>query len=211
MSSIKYLPVGSLTVDRRVQRNYNGAWARKIADRFSASDLGVFHVSEREDGTLSLLDGQHRKAACEIIGEPSRKVQCKIYVCLSLAEEAAKFRQLNHNLGVSYLDEFFVRLTEQDTVAVAITEACRDNGWEVARGSGVGKIAAMKSLEAVYNGSRKFGHGTGIARVHTVLSVVTSAWGHVREAVDGSILLGLGSVVARYDEDINYKSLVGKL
>lgn len=208
---IRYLPAGSLVIDPKVQRELNPAWARTIASEFDDAHLGTFHVSRRTDGTCVLMDGQHRREALLLLGQPHRKVECKVYLGLSLQEEAETFRALNHKLNMRYIDDFFVRVTQREPVATAIVWACKQEGWTASRSPAEGRIAAMKSLEAVYAGNRKFGQEPDTGRVQAVLHLVTRAWGHCREAVDGSILHGLGMAIMRYGNAIDYDSLISKL
>lgn len=51
--------------------------------------LGFLVVSERQDGTLAVMDGAMRaEAVCRVEGEDA-VVPCKVYTGLTVAQEAA--------------------------------------------------------------------------------------------------------------------------
>jgi len=83
-----FLPVESLQVDHRYQRPLNAQWARWLAENWDDRMLGVLTVSQREDGSFWLLEGQHRSAALVSIGMAERKVPCIAFKNLSVREEA---------------------------------------------------------------------------------------------------------------------------
>src|SRR5438094_4558254 len=83
-----FLRVDSLQIDHAYQRPLNAQWARWLAQNWDDRMLGVMTASERSDGSVWLLEGQHRSAALVAVGLGERRVPVIVFKNLSLKEEA---------------------------------------------------------------------------------------------------------------------------
>jgi hypothetical protein len=186
----KHVPAGQLTVDPRVQRDHlTIAKVNKIREAFDKDALQTLQVSQREDGTLVILDGWHRWTVVmemEDLGADF-KLECKVHTGLTLQDEAKLFVLFNVQEAANKLDLHKARATQGDVVAVTIDEVVAKHGWEV--GKGDGKIRAVVALEAIYYVGENHLDGFGSTHLSNSLGVVTDAWGRDDvKAVDQNIL-----------------------
>lgn len=190
------LPAGALTVDPAVQRSLVGNWSRKLTGNFNPNSLGTLTVSARDDGTIVILDGQHRHAAALAAGH-KEPMPCIVHSGLSRDQEAAMFIQLNDSRRVDTLDRFRIRVVAGDPAAVELDSILRVYGWKIAPGKANANFAAVGALEAVYNGSgvRK---GPRPDMVRAVLATINNAWGLTYEGTNRTIVAGLGVFYARH-------------
>jgi hypothetical protein len=197
--------VGDLSIDPNVQRAMKKGRVDKIAADFHPEALGVLTTSYREPGIIHVVDGQHRYRAAEAAGYQG-PIKTNEYRGLTLAQEAALFSLLNNTEKVGPIDQFLVACVEGRPSALALARILKDNGWAVSTAAGKGKISAIRSLERVYNLGER-----GPWAAAATIAVLTSAWGHVSSAVNGSLIEGLGRMLAKYGEDVDLTDLGKRL
>lgn len=181
--------VGDLWVDPGVQRSLRKARVTAIAANFKPDAVGVLTTSFRSPKRIHIIDGQHRYRAAEAAAYTG-VIQTMEYQGLTVPQEAALFRLLNATEKVSRIDQFLIACVEEDPSAVRLASFLADHGWSVG-GSGVeARLSAIGSLERVFALSPEAADAT--------LAVLTKAYGHRPAAVQGSMIEGLGRMLARY-------------
>lgn len=203
------IAVDAVTVDRRIQRPLNISRVKHIARNFDPRSLGVLTLSLRPDGSVVVLDGQHRWAAAKAINYTD-KLPALTYEGLSIEEEAALFLTQNDAKPVSTLDKFLVRITEGDDVAVAIARVVTAHGWVIQPGQTYGSIASVAALERAYNGAG-VSAGPRLDVVGRVLETITEAWGHDPKAANGTIIGGLALLFLRFEYEVRSDKLIPSL
>lgn len=198
--------VGDLSVDPRVQRSMKKARVQAIADDFRPEALGVITTSHRAaDGLIHIVDGQHRYRAAEAAGYQGT-IKTNEYQGLTLAQEAELFRLLNSTEKVGPVDQFLVACIEGRRAAVELAAILSENRWSVSASAGNGKISAIRSLERVYALPE-----CGPWAAAAAIAVLTGAYGHIPSAVNGSLVEGLGKMLARYRSDVDLNGLKERL
>lgn len=200
-STIVERKVGDLAVDPNVQRGLKKSRVDAMAADFHPEALGVLTTSVR-DGLIVLVDGQHRYRAAEAAGYKGI-LTTNEYRGLSLQQEAALFRLLNKTEKVNPIDQFLVACIEGRPESLAIARYLADNGWSVSTSARKGHISAIRSLERVYSLSP-------VAAGRTI-AVLTAAYGREPDAVQGSMLEGLGRFLVRYGNDVDLNDLAKRL
>ncbi len=208
-SRTEWVPLAKIQRDPRVNtRPVNKAWVDKHVPVFDSSLIGILAVSERPDGTLVVLDGQHRMELLRRIGWGDQTVQCHIYTGLGEQREAAIFRGLNDRRYVEALYDFLAELTAGERAAIEITSAVDNAGWKVGRGRGRDRvISAITSMRRIYGNP----DAPNFAALVKTLTTVTQAWGYQDEAVNGQILEGIGRVYIRFGDQVDQADLAKKL
>lgn len=202
-----------MTIDQEVQRKegVNQRQVDKMAANFEPDALGTFILSQRDNGTLVVLDGMHRRAAGIAAGY-NAYVDAKVFSGLTVAEEASLFLLYNDKKDPSAVSKFHARVLSQDAEAVEMFQIISTNGWTIAQGDSNGYLSAVNAVERVYTtgaGTLKRGRYANILEV--VLSVVTESWGHDSDATNGTVLQGLGQLYGRFQGDVDSKKLVSEL
>jgi hypothetical protein len=179
-----------VTTDRRAQRALDPNRVAGMANDFRPAAFGVPAVSLRADGTITVLDGQHRFAALNEMGAGSKGVDCLAYEGLSLAEEAELFRWLNDSKNLTPRDLFRISVTAGDPVAVAANKALEVRGWTAEKGK-KNTMSAVSTFGVLYERD---------ARAATcAITVLAAAWGPTQPASSALALRGTWMLCKRYE------------
>lgn len=200
----KTISVDKMVVYREVQRDPpSKKMVKEIADVLDLSALGTFHISQRADGTLSVMDGQRRKLALELRGMGSYRVNCLVYTGLTVAQEAAMFRLLNRQRIVSLADDFSKGVVAGDERDVGITKTMEKIQWKIARGNAPGVAACIKPLRDLWN------HDGNGALLNRTVTTLDAAFGRDKGTMCSSLVAGMGKFLAK--DGVDQAALVGKL
>lgn len=207
----QFLALGILNVDARYQRKLIPSHVKAIVRDFDPIYLGLPDVSEREDGTLWVMDGQNRLAATRIYlgdGWEKQHVECLVYSGMGLEDEAAFFNMRNKTKQLTPWAKFKSRLTAGDKIAKDIVKIASDAGFTVADGSGLRCVVA---LEWVYSGVKAHNAADGPKNLARTLAVMAKSWGTKPPYANGDLVYGLGMFLERYNGEIEIPRLVAKL
>lgn len=111
-------------------------------------------VSKRDDGSLWVIDGQHRLAAALLRGD-IQFLPCCVGVYGSVADEAAMFVAMNRaRKPMNRLDDFHAAIASGDSEAIEITKLITDAGFTVSRKTGSqswrpGEVAFTSAISKV--------------------------------------------------------------
>lgn len=138
--SIENRNPAELNLDDSYQRSTdNGAsqaLIRKIAHGWDWRMCLPLVVSKRDDGTLWVIDGQHRLAAAKLRGDIPF-LPCCVAVYGSVADEAAMFVAMNRTRkAMNRLDDFHAAIASGDSEALEIAKLITDAGFTVSRRTG---------------------------------------------------------------------------
>jgi hypothetical protein len=194
--------VGDLWVDPKVQRSLKKGRVTKMAGDFKPEALGVLTTSFRSADRIHVIDGQHRYRSAEAAAYTGT-LQTMEYHGLTIAEEAALFRLLNTTEKVNRVDQFIVSCMEENPDSLRLAKFMADHGWSVGTSATDSSLAAIASLERVYALSPDAADGA--------LAVLTAAFGHRPSAVQGSLIEGLGRMLARYGRAVDLDDLAKRL
>lgn len=209
-NKITTMKTADLFVDHTVQRTLNMRRVDAMVEDFEKEALRVLVVSHRDDGTLHIVDGQHRWAAASKVG--IQTLQCMVYSGLTKPQEAALFRVLNNTKIVNAIDKFLVRVVEGDLAAVYIHSVITKAGWNVSTSyKGNGAFAAVAAIEWVYHGGSLKPNSRQEAPVRQIFEILTAAWGYDPDAGRADIVRGLGLFLIRYGHVIDLAKVVHML
>lgn len=194
--------VGDLWVDPQVQRSLRKARVEKMAGDFKPDAVGVLTTSFRTGTRIHVIDGQHRYRAAEAAGYTG-VLQTMEYHGLNIPEEAALFRLLNTTEKPSRIDQFLVSCVEENPDSLRLARHLADNGWSVGVSGAEARLSAIGSLERVY--------ALDPRAAASVLAVLTAAFGHRAAAVQGSLVEGVGRMLARYGLAVDLDDLAKRL
>lgn len=134
LPELKWLPISSLVVDPRYQREVGRAGEKnviKIAKGFRWRKFGVVIVAPIGDGRYAIVDGQHRTLGTAARG--FEMVPCMI-IAADEREQADAFTAINGNVTLmTPLQIHAARVASGDLKAIALEEACRDGDVTICR------------------------------------------------------------------------------
>lgn len=156
-------------------------------------------ISERDDGSLFVIDGQHRAASAlerkipvqrdgktEWKHEPVVKLWAQVHTGLTLAEEAQMYVLLNNTKVPQAVDRIAVAAVGGDPVAERLVNIAAKYGWYLKRSP---RVQASKAL---YKIAGMDDDGVVLDRVFHVL---TEAWQHDADATRSDIVEGLARLI----------------
>lgn len=210
---LEWVPVGRIVADPAYQRTLSIKQVTTIARAFDPFILGVIIVSQRDDGQLYVLDGQHRVEALRTLGYADDHIPAMVYVNLSLEDEARIFAQTNKNrmyLPPQY--HFRARLVAGDKEALALKETVEHYGfhlnyWKPLPGDEKGAATAMYRPEGMISaiGELERLSRSGVEKLGRVLGLAHDAWGEDVVGLSAIILRGLAifhnAFTERYDRE----------
>lgn len=189
MSRFKKLKPSQIDIDPRFNRDLDEGRAKTIARKIKTDLLGVPVISERENGKLIALDGQHRIAACRMAGFDDL-ILCEVHDGLSLPDEAALFLGLNSELRrpVRVFDKFKAQLVAKDPVAIEIASITKKHGFRVTKATATCGICAIQALVSTY-------HRGNLPDVLTVMM----AWSEGdKDYLEGILIRALSVFLGKY-------------
>jgi len=177
-----------LEADGRFNRPIYNSHVEALAATFSSAAFGCLELWRREDGTLVILDGQHRRLAALMVGVPGdvKAIPALVHDGLTLDQAAELFVALNATRLVNPYDKFRALLIAGHGETCDINRIVQGQGLRVAGGKADGTISAVTTLRRVYHMGDP--HGTVMA---LALKTLRSAWADVSEAYEAPLLKGI--------------------
>jgi hypothetical protein len=131
-----YAAKESLRIDQTYQRALNDAKRRRIAAEFNWAAFGVLTVARRPDGTMWVIDGQHRLGAA-MSRSDIRDVPCVVFEFGgNVADEAVDFYLTNKNRKpLTGFEVFKAQVAGGDATAIAVNEMILASGRVVEVGA----------------------------------------------------------------------------
>jgi hypothetical protein len=192
MTDIRFGPVGDLTFATEYNRAINPAWVEKLVRELTSPSVAVIDVSERANGDLVIIDGQHRAwAIIEKWGDKT-DVTYKVHHDLTIPEEAALFRVLNTRKGLTPYARFQAAYVEKDPTVVAIVKTLESHGLGYAdspRETTIGAVAALRRVAEV-----------DIDLLDRTLDLLIMGFGASRDTWNSAMIIGAGNFLQDYPE-----------
>lgn len=181
-------------VDPTYQRGLNEAKVNKIAEGFDTDVFGVVYLSQRGDGSLMALDGQHRVAAVVLKFGGDKEVPCYVLGHLSPQDEARIYYKMNRDrLSPTAYDGWRARCAFGDEAALAVKHLLDAHGIVVKGGLTApqlrfNELQAINATEEIYRaGNLPF-----------VLDAIDEAWMGVPGAHRATYMRGIQTFVATF-------------
>jgi len=185
------LAVARLTLYPTYGRDVRQARLARLRRRWSPATIGSLSVSRRTDGTLIVVDGNHRSTVAKEKGDPL-EVDCQVWDGLTGHQESLIYSALNDVLSPNAADLFRAALGYNDLLAVRILAQVNDVGFTVGLDprvpGGVRCVRALQGLAVRY----------GISHLYKALKFVHTAFdGDARGATDYGVAGVAGMLLAR--------------
>lgn len=214
-NKVEWVEVKTIETDPRIQRPLNEGWVNREAERFDPDALGFPVVVEIPDSKGGIrryvVDGQHRVALVRKALGDDQMMECEVIRGITLAQAAKIFRLRNTARKPTAVQSFLIGVTEGHEECVAINNIVHNVGLSIDRNPRDGTVAAVASLQKIFRGDKAKGTGKNSLALKRTLGTALNSWGRSGEAMNGHILEGLGMVVLRYGDTIDFDALEKKL
>jgi hypothetical protein len=198
----KEVAISDLNIDPQAQRTLNEKRAQHIANHLVREAIGSIVVSQRIEGDLYIVDGQHRWRACALAGIPT--IRADIHHGLTQAQEAILFLIKNRESHKPRpIDEYHVGLTGGVPLFVDTDRILKKHGLALGSSStnNVGAVSGVLQITDRY----------GASVFDRTLSIAEDAWGRSAESWDGMLLGGIGMFLGRHGDLVDDKELARKM
>lgn len=191
MKQVK-VKASSVKVDLSYQRPPDDKRIASIAEKFEIDRVGVPVLSMRKDGSLWVLDGQHRFAAMIAAGLGDTLVMCLCHEGLTLEDEADWFLKLNNGrVAVDTMAKYKARIVAKEPIALEVNAIIRSRGLTVSNCPSAKTVSAIQAAEWVHC------HRSNLAVVLDVLK----PWAAIdHHALDGNLIKAVGLFLAECTE-----------
>lgn len=198
-STMERVAIDRIVVDHQVQRaRLNQAKINKMVANFFEPALGLFVLSKRKNGTYIALDGWHRTEVCKLVPEAPSEIDAKVFVGLTLAQEARLFRWLNERASMHIVDLFNAQAVEGEEWAVRVVEIVESFGAKVRTDS----FAAIKAAQRIIQ------RPNGFDLLTQVFDIISDSWTTMdRKSLDGRLVEGLAVFLEHYGPDVSIPHL----
>jgi len=214
MSEPEYYTARQLIVDPGLQRDLVKSNYQEIFNNYDPDSLGQFIVSRRANGTLVILDGQHRWHAVNQL-DPDRKLQCQVHDGLTKKQEAEIFLRANAQAAVNTMAKYKMAVIAERPAALRLEAVLERFGLKV--GNSAMQVSAVTDLLAVQTWPN------GEDALEWALDVLTTAWHGEREDYTqlerrhgnrpyrGVLIQGMARVRQRYGHLVKKDKMVAAL
>jgi hypothetical protein len=191
---IEQISIGKLNIDFSYQRTPAANRLEAIVKNYDPLLMQVLEVSRRADGSLYVIDGQHRMmAARQKFGE-DHQLSCRIHQGLTVAQEAKMFVDLQRKRkSILQVEQFKANLIAGDPLTVSIQRILEGLNLRVQGGGNPGAISAAGALVEV-------ARENGLEALSKALITINSAWGREGKCYARQFIRGLGKLYAVYPE-----------
>jgi hypothetical protein len=188
---LEWIAPADLNVDEAYQRSLENdsslTLIRRIAQFWDWGLCQPVNVARREDGSLWIVDGQHRHAAANMRGDIAH-LPCVIQSFRTRSDEACAFVALNkQRRALGSVDVFKAALVAGDETARAVMDILNDARLRLAKHQNynVWKPGELFCIATIQSGYKKHGR-----------LVVSSSLCALSEAFDGQVLQYAGNILA---------------
>lgn len=197
--------VNNLKTDMSYQSPVSDAQVRKIIKNFDPHKLHTIVVNKREDGSLYIIDGQHRVEALKDLGIPM--IDATVHEGLTVSEEAEMYYGINDRPAKSPNSKGKSSLKFGDVSAIQIDEAVTNVGLKIDYDKKLktdGYITAYAALQSIH---KKYGQDL----LEITLEVIKRAYGTERKHYQAFIMKGLADFIATYGSKLDITHLINRL
>lgn len=199
------LPLRLLKTDYTYQSPVKDSQVVKIVRDFDPKALHTIVVSEREDGTYYIIDGQHRVVA--LIRLNYDFIRCTVHTGLTREEEAKMYHDLNNRPNKTRGSKGKAKFAYNEESAVKLDELVKSTGMQINyehTGHRKGYISPYATLEQIYKK-----HGD--VHLNNVIVVIKSAFGNDGKHFQSDIMYGFSKFLKTYYKTLDMQNLVDKL
>lgn len=210
-NEMKVVNAELISSDMRYQRQVSGR-VKKIASDFNPNMVGCVILSQRDDGTYWVVDGQHRVRAVIIAhkNDPtvSLKVNALVYHGMTPQDEAEMFAKQHDNTKAPSKPEFFkAKMFAGDEGIAAFKKATEDENVICDFSNAGKKDGYLVCYGAAYEIFKKKGE----IEYRNILSMLVEIWDGDKNSLSGNFLKGMSLIREAYGSNMNMRYFAERL
>lgn len=187
--TFKEVPTAKVQVDSAYQRTLNPRRVADIVKNFDPRRFQPLEISQRTDGSLWCMEGQHRLAVARELNLET--VPAMVHTGLKSTDEAILFWLFQRDRrALNFWDAFSARLYGKEEAAVEIDKAIRDAGVTYGNASHY-DVQALATCENLYNLG-------GPELLRQTLQFCDETWPLSNRRFDGMMISGIGIILNQY-------------
>jgi Family of unknown function (DUF6551) len=152
-ADLQWWPIAEMRFSSLAQRGLKPARVDYLVANFDLDQLGYPVVNRRADGSLYVIDGQHRIEALRQLGLGDQLIECVTFTGLTEEEEAKRFLRRNDVLPVGAFPKFMIGVTAGEPEPVQIKYIVERAGLQVSLDNQPGSIHAVGALRRAFRRS----------------------------------------------------------
>lgn len=189
--TLEWVRAGDLEIDTDYQRDYNENHGRRLTGEFDTRRLGAITVFRRLDGSMWIVEGQHRwRTALDLFGE-DYLLPALVISHGTREDEAFAWGANKRHKGTRGHEEHKADVMAEDPTAMEIEKILHNEGLDVGGSSGAYRIQGVK---AIYEIHEQYGAGMLTA----VLQIMPKAFGYDKKTWTASIMVGVAKFLSIY-------------
>lgn len=210
MGDIEVVRIDDLNVDHAYQRDLDAGLVQRIAANWDLVASGPIVVSKRPDGSLWIVNGQHRAAAAKVAGETEILAQVKSVSNMTPDQARVYEAELRLKGNTRRTDKsqerFRAQVAARHPDSLAIVEIAskfntRINPWPDSK-HGINSVSAVERLYRKNNG----------VLLTRVFEFIRDAFGEVSGPFASVAMLSAVSwLLERHDQEMNRSRMVERL
>lgn len=199
--SMELIPMRSIRIDRAYQRPLNASWVNALVKTFDAKKVGELEVNIRPDGSIYLIDGQHRfEALRRTVENPNTEyIRC---ITNRLPQEAEPDLYLARNYFIrktAKAETWEARIMAGDPTVLAIKDAADAAGFRLINKPQAHLNVGELSTASIENIRAK----STMESLVDLLDVLRQTYG-TKYAMPARFVTGLSQFMGRFRDDPNY-------
>lgn len=194
------LPISALQVDK-YQKKVRKRVVDEIVKNFNPAAVGVIHVSQREDGSLWIFDGQHRTEALSKLG--FEYVDCLVFTGLTPEQEASGFIGHHAVSKPTKIEEHKGKVFAKDKSALEIERIVGELGLRVVAGGMKDTIQSINTLYDIYEKN-------GEKVLKRVLNIIKEGFPNDDRPYTVPLLKSLRDLIIKYNKKFDDKWIIKK-
>lgn len=195
----EWIPANRIVVPEEYQRVYSETWASEIAKKFDLRLMTKVHVNRRKDGTLVVIDGQHRLAALrkKYGADSDIRVLCEVHNLATIKDEAMLFLAMNKYVRqVDSKGTFKAELKAEVEEAIALEAIAAQFGYRMHVGGG--RVARGELPVSPIMTVKRLHDRLTWNLVTELISVVRDVYGQDTDSVPSGVIMAVGSFINAY-------------
>ena len=195
----------ALRIDPAYQRTFSERWAAEIAARFDTFLAAGIKVSRRADGSLWVIDGQHRVRAWQMVRGDNALIPVDVIEGMTVEQEAFLFSQQNERRNLRSVQMHHARVAAGDERHLALEQLLAAHGLDSRLNEGTAdnhrRFTGIGTLRAIAERG-------GLAHADETLRLVVAGLARPGMQVAAVHLDGMSALLLRFGPEIDRERLV---